>query len=95
MKTLEYPLLALALDEDDCTHLMAPILSGGSQSIGVSRSMGRSLIYARLKYQGLDLHKLYTTKGLIYVKGLINHIWQGRTMVKLMKTSLEYEKMWV
>ena len=93
MKTLEYPLLAVTLKEAECNSIMAPILTGGLPKIGISRSMARSLVYAPLKYQGLDLHNLYTTQGLVHLRGLMNHIWQGTETGKLLLTSLEYAKM--
>ena len=92
MKTIEYPLLALTLTEAECTHIMAPVLMGGLPNIGVCKTMPRSLVYAPLKYQGLDIHNLYTTQGLSHIKGLLNHIWQGTTTGKLLQTSLEYAK---
>ena len=67
LKTLEYPLLALTLSEVDCNKIMAPILTGGLPKMGVSRSMARSLVYAPLKYQGLELHNLYTMQGLVRI----------------------------
>ena len=90
MKTIEYPLLALTLIEDEYAHIMAPVLMGGLPNIGVCKSIPRSLVYAPLKYQGLDIHNLYTTQRLSYIKGLLNHIWQGTTIGKLLKISLEY-----
>ena len=92
MKTLEYPLLALTLTEAECSTIMAPVLTGGLPNIGVSRSMARSLVYAPLKYQGLDIHNLYTTQGLGHIMGLMNHIWQGSPTGNLLRTSLEYAK---
>jgi len=75
MKTLQYPLLALTLDEDECTTIMALILTNGLPTFGVTRSMARSLVYSPLKYQCLELHTLYTTLGLSHITGLLNHIW--------------------
>ena len=90
IKTIEYPLLALTLTEDEYTHIIAPVLMGGLPNIGVCKSMPRSLVYAPLKYQGLDIHNLYTTQRLSHIKGLLNHIWQGTMTDKFLKTSLEY-----
>jgi len=92
MKKLEYPLLALTLSENECTKIMAPILTGGLPKIGVSRSMARSLVYAPIKYQGLAIGNLYITQGLVQVKALLDHIWQGTTTGKLLRTSIEYVK---
>ena len=92
MKTLEYPLLALTLSEAECGSIMAPVLSGGLPNIGVCRSMARSLVYAPLKYQGLDIHKLYTTQGIEHVTALLDHMWMETTTGKLLRNSIEYTK---
>ena len=92
MKTLQYPLLALTLDEDECNKIMSPILMGGLPKLGVTKSMAHALVYAPLKYQGLELHNLYTTLGLSHITGLLNHIWQRTATGKLLLTSLEYAK---
>lgn len=39
LKTLEYPLVALTLTEDECTHIMAPILERGLPAAGICRTM--------------------------------------------------------
>ena len=93
MKTLQYLLLALTVDEEECTKIMSPILTGGLPKIGITRSMAHALVYAPLKYQGLELHNLYTTLGLSHVTGLLNHIWQGTATGRLLIVSLEYAKL--
>ena len=55
--------------------------------------MAHALVYAPLKYQGLELHNLYTTLGLSHVTGLLNHIWQGTATGRLLIVSLEYAKL--
>ena len=49
MKSLEYPLLALTLTDNECTKIMAPVLKGGLPNMGICRMMARSLVYAPIK----------------------------------------------
>ena len=49
MKSLEYPLLALTLTDDECTKIMTPVLKAGWPNMGICRTMARSLVYAPIK----------------------------------------------
>ena len=93
MKTLEYPLLALTLTEEECNSIMAPVISGGLSNMGICRAMARSLVYGPLKNQGLGINKLFTTQGILHVRELINHIWRKTETGKLLQTSIEYAKL--
>lgn len=74
MKSLDYPLLALTLTNDDCTRIMAPVLKVGLSNMGIYRAMARSLVYAPIKYQGIGIHKLYTAQGLVHIRVVLDHI---------------------
>ena len=93
MKKLEYPLLALTLEKEECNKIMSPILMGGLPRIGICRTMARSLVYAPIKYQGLGIQNLYITQGVQHVKAILNHIWQRTTTGSLILMSMEYVKM--
>ena len=93
MKSLEYPLLATTLSIEECTHIMAPILSAGLPNAGMCRNMARSLVYGPSKYQGLDIHNLYTTQGITHLAALVNNIWRDTETGKLMIISLENMKL--
>ena len=75
MKTLEYPLLALTLTQEEYNSVMAPVISGGLSNMGICKAMARSLVYGPVKNQGLGINKLFTTHGILHVKELINHMW--------------------
>ena len=60
--------------------------------MGVNRSMARYLLYASLKYQGLDIYNIFTTQGSTHVLGFLNRVWHGTTTGQLLRTSLEYAK---
>ena len=93
MKSLEYPLLATTISIKECTYIMAPILSAGLPNAGMCRNMARSLVYGPSKYQGLDIHNLYTTQGITHLAALVDHIWRDTDTGKLMIISLENMKL--
>ena len=92
IKILGYPLLGLTLTEAACITIISPLLSGGLPSMGINRPMTRSLIYTPLKYQGLIINEFYTTQDLVYLTTIINYIWKGTEIGKLLRISLGYIK---
>ena len=45
------------------------------------------------KNQGIGIHKLYTTQGLVHIRAVFDHIW-GRTETgNLSRTLMEYMKL--
>lgn len=88
-KTSEYPLLALTLTEEECSKIMALVLSGGLSNMGICRSMARFLLCGPTKNQGLGINKLFTTQRILQVRELINHIWRQTQTGKLSQTSIE------
>ena len=93
MKTLEYPLLALTLTEEECKKIMAPILKGGLPKIGMCRTLPRKIVYGSLKNQGMGIHNLFTTQGILHIQTLLDHIWRDTETGKLIRTSIECAKM--
>lgn len=60
----DYPLLALTLTEDDCDHIMKPVLKRGLPKVGICRNVLRDVVYGDIAHQGMGLHNLYTTMGI-------------------------------
>lgn len=93
MKTLEYPLLAITLTDEDCTVIIAPVLNADLPKMGTCRTMVRSIVYTPLKHRGVGIKKLYTTHGLVYVRTVIDHIWRQTESGNLFCTSMEHLKL--
>ena len=64
MKTIEYPLPALTLTEEESRRVMAPILEAGLRTSGICSRMARALVYGPKKFQGLGLKSLYVKQGI-------------------------------
>ena len=92
MKTLEYPLLALTLSENECNHIMAPLLKAGLPKAGICRNIPRSILYGSTEHQGLGMNNLYTTMDLTQITSLVDHIWRNSTTGKLLRISMETMK---
>ena len=89
MKTIEYPLLALTLSEDECTHIMAPVLMQGLSKSGINRTMKRDIVYAPLKAQGFGLHFPYTTQGINHLEVMLTDGGTSTITGQLLETTLQ------
>jgi hypothetical protein len=72
LPTLQYPLLALSLSEEQCTHIMAPVVKAVLSVNGVASTFPRALVYGPRQWQGLALQNLYTIQGLKHVEALLS-----------------------
>jgi len=87
---MEYLLAALTLTEAECTYIMAPILTGGLNAIGLCKSLPRTVVYAPIKFQGLGLKFLCTTMGIEHVRMMMEEgQWDSHMGQKLRMSLLE------
>ena len=93
MKSLEYPLLALTLTEDECNHIMAPVLTASLTKNHVCRNFPRDVVYGPKSERGLGIKNLYTTKGINQVSALVQYIGtRDHTTGQLIRASIESAK---
>ena len=59
VKTLEYPLVALTLTEEECNYIMTPILEGGLPRSRIFRNIPWVILYGDKYHQGLEIQNLY------------------------------------
>ena len=93
MKSLEYPLPALTLTEDECTQIMWPLLKGYLPKTGVNCHFPRNILYGSPEEQGLGLKNLYVSQGVAHVVDIIQHTWYNSLTGKLIRQSLEHLRM--
>ncbi len=60
MKTIEYSLPALTLTKGQCNYIIALILTGGLNGIGICRNLPRVVVYAPLTTQGVGVTCIHT-----------------------------------
>jgi len=89
MHTMEYPLPALTLTKAQCMYIMAPILTGGLNAIGLCKYLPRIVVYAPIKFQGLGLKFPYTTMGIDHMKMIMEEGQRNFHMGKKFWISLE------
>ena len=93
IKTLEYPLVALTLTEEECDFIVALVLAGGLLRAGICINIPRSVLYGSLDHQGMGMHNLYTTMGLQQIQVLLDNTWNDMVIGQLFRTSLESFKL--
>jgi hypothetical protein len=60
MKTLEYPMVATTLTEDEWNKVMSPLLAAALPTSGINRKYPFVIVYSPLKFQGLGIiHPFY------------------------------------
>jgi hypothetical protein len=64
LKTIEYPLLATTLSQQQFQYIMAPIFLSALPRAGICRYMNREVVYGSLKHQGLGIPNPFVTQGL-------------------------------
>ena len=72
-KSLEYPLRALTLTEDEYTYIMAPVLAMGLPNSRVCRSMQREVVYG-----GAEIPRARPEKN-VYINGDRAHMCLNRS----------------
>ena len=73
MKALEYPLGVSLISEDQCKHIMSPILSPFLQKLGINSKTSREIIHGPIQYGGLQVPHLYSSQGIQKVRMLLGH----------------------
>ena len=93
MKSLEYPLPALTLTENECKEIMWIVLKTFLPNAGVNRYISRDLLYAGLEKQGLGLNNPFITQGLSHVADVMDHQWKKTMTGHLITESLEHMRL--
>jgi hypothetical protein len=63
MRKLTFPLPVTTFSQKDCAYIMAPVLKAALSLSCVVNTIPRTLVYAPLQYQGLNLLDLYVEQG--------------------------------
>ena len=89
IKTLECPLPALTLSEDQCTKIMAPVLQGALAKIAINQTMPKALKHGPIDEGRININSLYTIQGVLQIQKLQQHLGENTVTGKLICVSLE------
>ena len=92
MRSLLYPLPALTLTEEQCTRIMAPVVTAGLNCLGVSSKMPRKIVYGNKDEFGLGITNLYHYQGTERIAILNKHVDQDTITGKMIRTTIEAAK---
>ena len=93
MKSLEYPLPALTLSEEECTQIMWPLLKSYLPRAGLNRHFPRDVLYGQIEKHGVGLKNLFLSQGISHIIDIINHLWHSSLTGTLILQSLEHLRM--
>ena len=72
-KSLEYPLLATTLSEEQCRKVEQPALTVALHSSSLPSNFPRDILYGPKGKLGLGASQLFTTQGLKHIQAILNH----------------------
>ena len=94
LKSLQYPLPATTLTEEECRWIMAPLLAQGLPASGVVRSIPRAVVYGPVKFQGLGIPNLYTFQQTQHILRILKYCLVEENITgQLIRHSLEATKL--
>ena len=70
---VEWPLRACTLSEQQCSHILAPLLIWGLRALGVQSNINRSLVFGAPSLMGLGFKSIYTPMGIERCLHMLNH----------------------
>ena len=89
MRSLNWPLPAVALTETECTHTMAPVIKSVLEKKQIVCTIKRHVLYGPVHLQGMRFKNVYTLLGAAHCSILVQFYNSATDLVKLLQTSLE------
>lgn len=92
-KTLEYPLAALCLTEEECDDIMRPVLEVALPKMGLNRHFSRAVLYGPIALAGLEFRNLYDTSIIERTKMYLRHIDRPTLTGQLLRALVQQHKL--
>eukprot|EP00957_Ditylum_brightwellii_P093189 7095557-Ditylum_brightwellii.AAC.1 len=92
-RSLEYPLLATTLSEEQCTSIEAPALKVALQGSGLASNFPRLVLFGPSKYMRMDEKRLCVIQGIKHTRALMGHRKANSITGKQMRACIERHKM--
>jgi len=73
MKTLEYPLMATTLTEEDPGAIMWPLLQAALPKCRVQKRFPRKVMFGTKQSQGIDIPSITVTQTVQHIQAIIKH----------------------
>jgi hypothetical protein len=73
LHSLNYPLMVMALMEEECRKIIFPVLLVALPRSKVQCHMPRQLVHGHLSQQGLAVLSLYTTQLIHHIQACLQH----------------------
>ena len=89
MKSLECPLVALTLNQEECNKIMKPVKFATLAKSSINRNYPLSVLHGPKKEGGLGLPNLYNTQGILHLQKLQQHLGNDTITSKLITVSIE------
>ena len=89
MKTLEYPMTATTISENEWEEIMKPLLKAGLPRAGFVKTFPRDVLFGPTTFQGLGIMHPWYHQQLLHLIALFEHTQQQTMTGQLLITSYE------
>ena len=89
MKSMEYPLLALTLTEQECDKLSSKLLDTALAATGVCRTIPKAVREGPLRYNGLGLGNFYVKSGTAWLSTVQEYASSSSATGKFLRNTWE------
>ena len=76
MKTLEYPMTATTISEENWEHIMVPLLAAGLPRAGMARTFPRDILFGPTTVQGFGIIHPWYHQQILHLIALLEHTQQ-------------------
>ena len=89
MKSLQYALPSLTLNEDDYKDITWPLLKHVLPKAGINRNINRDLVYGTINSQGFGVYSPYLFQGISHIVNFIDNSWKENMTGHFFMASME------
>ena len=89
VKSIEYPLAATSLTQQECISIMDPVLKAALPRANIVQNFARAVLYGPVQYQGMGLHDPYISQGIRHIKDIVDQQWKKTMSGNIITTSIE------
>ena len=89
VKSIEYPLAATSLSNQECTSVMDQILKAALPRANIVHNFARAVLYGPTQYQGLGLHDPFISQGIRHIKDIVEQQWKDTISGRLIRMNIE------
>ena len=85
---MKYPLPYMTINEEECKHIIRPIVNFGLTKGGISSTLHAVVRYGPQSLRGIRLFDPFMIQGSVLIDFLIEHYWKSIPSIPLVQDNL-------